>query len=161
MLIYTYGKTLLTPGERIGFIALPPEMPQRDELGPAIMASQVIAGHVFPNAVLQYALPELERMTIDIADLQRKRDRLVSGLRAAGYHLHVPEGTFYLLPRSPLPDDRAFVARLARRGILCLPGTAFEMPGYFRLSATASDDMIERVLPGFAAEMQAVEAQAA
>ena len=154
-LIYTYGKTLLTPGQRVGYIALPPEMPQRDELGPAIMVAQTVAGHIFPNALLQHALPDLERLSIDIPQLQRKRDRLVSGLRAAGYQLHVPDGTFYLLPRSPLPDDRAFVARLGERGIFCLPGSVMEMPGYFRLSATASDDMIERALPGFAAELQA------
>jgi aspartate aminotransferase len=160
-LIYTYGKTLLTPGQRVGFIALPPEMPQRDQLGPAIMVSQTIAGHVFPNALLQHALPDLERLSIDIAHLQRKRDRLVAGLRAAGYQLHVPEGTFYLLPRSPLSDDLEFVGRLARRGIFCLPGSAMEMPGYFRLSATASDDMIERALPGFAAELQAAQEAAA
>jgi aspartate aminotransferase len=29
-----------------------------------------------------------------------------------------------------------------------------ELPGYFRISLTANDDMIERALPGFAAAMQ-------
>jgi aspartate aminotransferase len=157
-LVYTYGKTLLTPGQRVGFIALPPQMPQRDEIGAALLVSQLVGGCIFPNAVLQYALPELEQLSIDIPHLQRKRDRLVTGLRAAGYELHVPEGTFYLLPRSPLADDTAFVSLLAQKGVYCLPGSIMEMPGYFRLSATASDEMIERGLPKLAAALQEIRA---
>jgi aspartate aminotransferase len=149
-LIYTYGKTLLTPGERIGYIALPPTMPGREQLREAILAAQVITGYGFPNAVLQYAVPELEGLSIDVAQLQRRRDRIVDSLRGMGYQLTVPEGTFYVLVRSPLVDDMAFVQRLADEGILCLPGAIFEAPGYFRISLTGNDGMIERALPGFA-----------
>jgi aspartate aminotransferase len=76
---------------------------------------------------------------------------LAGALREVGYDVHLPEGTFYLLPRAPLADDWAFVERLAEHNILCLPGTVVELPGYFRISLTANDDMIERALPGFAA----------
>src|SRR5690606_41719709 len=62
LLIYTYGKTLLTPGQRIGYIALPPTMPARDELRNALMAAQVVTGFAFPNALLQHSLAELETM---------------------------------------------------------------------------------------------------
>ncbi len=150
-LLYTYGKTLLTPGQRIGYIALPPTMPDREALRPALTASQLATGYAFPNALLQHALPELEGLSIDLAHLQRKRDTLVRALREAGYEVHLPEGTFYLLPRSPLADDWAFVERLAEHNILCLPGVVTEAPGYFRISLTANDDMLERALPGFAA----------
>jgi len=70
-----------------------------------------------------------------------------------GYELDVREGTFYLLPRSPLADDGAFIELLAEHHVFCLPGTVVEMPGRFRISLTASDDMIERALPGFKAAM--------
>jgi aspartate aminotransferase len=70
-----------------------------------------------------------------------------------GYSVHVPEGTFYLLPRSPLADDLAFIERLATHDVFCLPGTVVEMPGYFRISLTANDDMIARALTGFAAAL--------
>lgn len=66
------------------------------------------------------------------------------GLRQAGYEVATPEGTFYLMLRSPIADDVAFAKELAAAGLFCLPGTVLEMPGYFRLSATASDEMIER-----------------
>jgi aspartate aminotransferase len=153
-LIYTYGKTLLTPGQRLGYIALPPSMPDREQIRLALLTSQLMTGYAFPNALLQHALPDLEGLSIDIAHLQRKRDRLVGALRELGYSLHVPEGTFYLLPRAPMADDVAFTELLAEYDILCLPGTLVELPGYFRISLTATDDMIERGLPGFAAAMQ-------
>lgn len=151
LIIYTYGKTLLVPGQRIGYIALPPDLPDRAEVTQALFAGQMMVGYAFPNNLLQYALPELEELTIDIAHLQAKRDRMVAGLRAAGYTLHVPEGTFYLLVKSPWKDDLAFCELLGEHGILVMPGSVFEMPGYFRISLTANDEMIDRALPGFAA----------
>jgi aspartate aminotransferase len=79
---------------------------------------------------------------------------MVSALREMGYELHVPEATFYLLVRSPMPDDVRFTDLLAEERILAMPGTMLEAPGTFRISLTASDDMIERALPGFAAAMK-------
>lgn len=156
-LIYTYGKTLLTPGQRLGYIALPPAMPNRQQFRHTLFVAQIVTGFAFPNALLQHALPDLEPLSIDVAHLQQKRDRLVEALREMGYELHVPEGTFYLLVRSPEADDQAFLERLAARDIFCLPGTIVESPGYFRISLTANDEMIERALPGFAAALAEVE----
>ncbi|MCA9986911.1 MAG: aminotransferase class I/II-fold pyridoxal phosphate-dependent enzyme, partial [Anaerolineales bacterium] len=85
----------------------------------------------------------------DMEQMQVKRDRLVEGLREAGYEVHAPEGTFYLLPKAPLADDIAFADQLAAEGVLVLPGTICEMPGYLRLSLTANETMIERALPIF------------
>jgi aspartate aminotransferase len=82
--------------------------------------------------------------------LQRKRDLMVSALRDMGYDVHVPEGTFYLLPRSPIGDDVAFTEMLAAKKVFVLPGTLCEIPGYFRISLTANQEMIERSLPRFA-----------
>lgn len=151
LMIYTYGKTLLIPGQRIGYIALPPDLPGRAEIGQALFAAQTLVGWAFPNNVMQYALPELEDLTIDLAHLQAKRDRMVAELSAAGYTLHTPEGTFYLVVKSPWEDDLAFCELLGQHGILVMPGAVFEMPGHFRISLTANDAMIERALPGFAA----------
>ena len=153
-LIYTYGKTLLTPGERIGFIVLPAEMPGKEQMRPAIFASQFVIAYAFPNALLQHALADLDKLSISIEHLQGKRDFMMGALQEMGYELHSPEGTFYLLPHSPLKDDFAFCEQLMARKIFCLPGIAAEMPGFFRISLTANDDMIQRSLPGFAAAIQ-------
>ncbi|MBI1282378.1 MAG: aminotransferase class I/II-fold pyridoxal phosphate-dependent enzyme [Anaerolineaceae bacterium] len=153
LLLYTYGKTLLTPGQRIGYISLPPTMPDREPLRVAFMSSQVIAGWSFPNALLQHSLADLEKVSIDIPHLQQKRDRLVSALQHSGYEVHVPQGTFYLLPKSPWHDDWAFTELLAEHNIFVLPGKVVELPGYFRISLTANNEMIESAIPGFAAAM--------
>jgi aspartate aminotransferase len=150
MMAYSYGKTLLAPGQRIGYLALPPTMPNREQLRQDIFIAQIANAYAFPTAVLQRALPELERLSIDIDQMQRKRDRMVSALREIGYSVHSPEGTFYLFPKSPIADDWAFVAQLEERNIYCHPGSISEWPGYFRISLTASEEMIEQSLPGFA-----------
>lgn len=154
--IYTYGKTLLTPGQRLGYVAMPPTMPGRSPLRQALYTAQLVTGFAFPNALLQHALPDIEDLSIDVQHLQEKRDWLVRELREVGYELHVPQGTFYLLVRSPLADDNAFLDRLAAHDVFCLPGSLVECPGYFRISLTANETMIRRALCGFAAAFQGV-----
>lgn len=155
-LVYTYGKQLLAPGERIGYIALPPAMPasDREALRGAITMAQLVTGWAYPNAVPQYALGDIEDLVIDLAHLQRKRDRMVSALQAMGYLLHSPEATFYLLPRCPWADDGPFVEHLAKQDVWVLPGALVERPGTFRISLTASDAMIERALPVLASAVR-------
>jgi aspartate aminotransferase len=126
---YSYGKTLLAPGQRIGFLTVPPTLPGRTELSDEIFVHQIAAAWAFPNALLQHALADLERLSIDIGALERHRDRLVPALRAIGYDASMPEGTFYTMACSPIPDDAAFAETLARHRVLVLPGSVVEVPG--------------------------------
>jgi aspartate aminotransferase len=157
LVLYTYAKTLLTPGERIGYIAAPPTVHDRERLGAAILLAQFASGWAFPNATLQRALGDLEGLSIDIAALTRRRDRMAAALSAMGYEICVPEGTFYMMVRSPIADDLAFTEQLAAHDTFVLPGTAVERPGWFRLSLTASDAMVERGLPGFEAALRSAQ----
>ncbi|MCA1840523.1 MAG: aminotransferase class I/II-fold pyridoxal phosphate-dependent enzyme [Actinomycetota bacterium] len=148
-LIYSYGKQLLAPGQRIGYIALPPGFPDRDAVEGALIASQFVTGYAFPNALLQHALVDLDHLSIDIKHLHSKRDLMIESLRSYGYEVHSPDATFYLMPKSPTPDDWEFSEWLAARDIFVLPGSMMDLPGYFRISLTASDEMIEKALPVF------------
>jgi aspartate aminotransferase len=149
LVTYSYGKTLLAPGMRIGYIAIPPGISGRDELRERIFLAQFATGFAFPNALLQHAIGDLEGLSIDVGALQRRRDRLVPALRSMGYAAILPEGTFYSMVRSPIDDDRAFSDILSRHDVLVLPGSVVELPGWFRVSLTASDEMVERSLVGF------------
>lgn len=149
LLIYTYAKTLLAPGQRIGYVALSPNMPDKEMLRMALFVAQANAGYLFPNAIMQYAVADLEKMSLDLITLQKRRDLVVNSLASMGYEPSCPEGTFYIVVKSPWADDLAFCEHLAKHRILCLPGSALELPGYFRISLTASDTMVERALPGF------------
>jgi aspartate aminotransferase len=126
-----------------------PDFPDRESMAYRIMIQQLAAGWGFPNALLQHAIGDLEGLSIDIAALQARRDRMVPALTEMGYEVTRPEGTFYLMVRSPDPDDIAFTARLADLGALVLPGAIVESPGWFRISLTASDEMVERGLEVF------------
>jgi aspartate aminotransferase len=148
-LIYTYGKTLVAPGQRLGYIAMPPTMPDREELREALFVAQTVTGYAFPNALMQYAMGDLEKASVDVPALQRRRDRVVSALTEMGYETVTPEATFYVMVRSPMADDTAFARRLAEEDVFVLPGRLFELPGWFRISLTGNDDMVDRALPGF------------
>ncbi len=148
--VYTYGKVLLAPGQRIGYAALPPHMPEAEHLGKAMQAVQMIKGWSFPNALLQHALGDLEQICVDMEHLQQKRDRLVDALQGQGYQVYRPEGTFYVMVRTPCGEDARFVDLLNSYDVFCIPGTLMDFPGHFRLSLTASDDMIDQALPKFA-----------
>lgn len=149
LISYSYGKILLTPGQRIGWLAWTPGMADRESLRSAVFMAQIAGGWMFPSAVMQRSLEALENLSIDLAELERKRDLAVGELGDAGYELWKPDGTFYLWCRSPEPDDVAFAGRLADDGVLVLPGTTCGAPGYFRISLTATAEMIEDSLPVF------------
>ncbi len=149
-LLYTYAKTLLSPGSRLGYIAVGPDAEGGEELRAALQIGQITLGWAYPVSILQHAIPDLNAMGPDIPALQQRRDTLVSTLREQGYEVVEPQGTFYVLVRSPIEDDRRFAEVLRTHDVFVLPGAMFEMPGWFRLSVTANDDMVERSLPGFA-----------
>lgn len=154
---YSYGKVLLAPGLRIGYLAICPNMPaaEREELQSFAMTSQVAQGWGFPDAPLQYAVEDLEKLSIDIGALQDKRDRLHGALTQWGYRMTKPTGTFYLWGQAPGGDALSFTRRLADQGVFAMPGTLFDRPKDFRVCLTASREMIEASLPVFQANAQA------
>jgi aspartate aminotransferase len=153
---YSYGKQLLAPGMRIGYLTWPPMMPDRDRLRDDAFIHQMAMGWAFPNALLQHSLAELEPLCIDLDALERRRERLLSALREMGYQTTWPQGTFYALVQSPIDDDEAFCRVLNQNNVLVLPGTIVEAPGWFRISLTASNAMIEQSIPAFAAALKSV-----
>jgi aspartate aminotransferase len=105
---------------------------------------------------MQHAMVDLEKAIIDIPAMQRRRDVMVSALTEMGYETVTPEGTFYVMVRSPIADDQEFVRRLAGEAVFVLPGRMFEIPGWFRISLTANDAMVERSLAGFGRALESV-----
>ncbi len=94
-------------------------------------------------------LPDLETLSIDQAALARRRDRLMSTMAENGYETLPPEGTFYLWSKWPEGNPEQLWTDLADRNVFVLPGSIMNAPGYFRISLTASDEMVERALPAF------------
>ncbi|MHC1743089.1 MAG: pyridoxal phosphate-dependent aminotransferase [Syntrophobacteraceae bacterium] len=154
----SYSKDLSLPGERIGFVGIHPEADDVDNLKGALALANRILGFVNAPGLMQRLIVELQGATVDVSIYQRKRDVLVSGLKAAGYELTVPPGAFYLFPRSPLPDDVEFVRILQEENILTVPGSGFGGPGHFRIAYCVDDGTIERSLPGFRRALERAQA---
>jgi aspartate aminotransferase len=98
---------------------------------------------------MQYAVPDLENLSIDLTALTWRRDVLSAALTNAGYDVLPPDGTFYLWTKWPDGDPATYWNRLADRNVFVLPGSTMNAAGYFRISLTASDAMVERALPAF------------
>jgi len=151
LISYSYGKVLLSPGQRLGYLAVSPLMPRetRKAIREVTFSAQMALGWTFPSALMQHAVPALESLSIDQAALARRRDQLVPALAAAGYRPLDPEGTFYLFSRWPEGDPETLWNQLADRDVFVLPGSILAAPDCFRISLTASDAMVEMALPVF------------
>ena len=149
---YSYGKVLLAPGQRLGYLAISPLMPaaERQALRDALFPTQMALGWCYPNAVMQNAVPQLEQLSIDVQALARRRDALGAALARGGHTVLPPEGTFYLWVKWAAGDPEQQWNALADRSVFVLPGGMMNAPDYFRISLTASDEMVARALPAFA-----------
>jgi aspartate aminotransferase len=151
IVVHSHSKDLSIPGERIGYAAVNPDLPEGGpELCQALALANRVLGFVNAPSLMQLALAGLQGVAVDVGLYQRRRDLFVRGLRSIGYRLTEPAGAFYLFPESPLADDEAFVALLKEEKILAVPGRGFAGPGHFRLCFCAPEEAIERSLPGFA-----------
>ncbi|MGD0022006.1 MAG: pyridoxal phosphate-dependent aminotransferase [Smithellaceae bacterium] len=150
IIAYSYSKTLSLPGERIGYIAMNPEIEHGADLVNAMILCTRILGYVNAPALMQRIIARLQDARVDTKIYQKKRDLLCEGLAKAGYKFEKPEGAFYLFVQSPIPDDVAFVKTLLQKNILVVPGSGFGGPGYFRIAFCVDDATIINSLEGFA-----------
>jgi aspartate aminotransferase len=146
---WSWSKAQALSGERIGYLALPPELPGIEQLRSACTIAHRILGYINAPAIWQHVAAAEPDATIDIGDYQARRNLLCDAMTAMGYDAPRPQGSFYVFPKTPIPDDIAFIGLLQREGILAVPGTGFGRPGYMRLSLTIPRKAIERSLAGF------------
>lgn len=145
----SYSKDLCLAGERIGYIAVHPEMEEKDKLLGALVLANRILGFVNAPALMQRLIARLQGITVDPMIYQKKRDMLVATMKEIGYEFIVPKGAFYLFPKSPIADDVEFVRILQEELILVVPGSGFGKPGYFRIAFCVEDEVILRSFEGF------------
>ncbi len=152
----SHSKDLALPGERIGVAVVHPEATDADQLIAAMTFAIRTLGFVNAPAMMQQAVADLQRVTVDVDSYRRRRDLFYGGLIDAGYECIEPGGAFYLFPKSPVPDDVELVRALQKELILAVPGSGFGRPGYFRLSYCVPTEMIERALPGLKRVREAI-----
>jgi aspartate aminotransferase len=154
ILVTSFSKDLSLPGERIGYIAVHPQVEDKKIIINGLILCNRILGFVNAPALMQRLIPSLLEISVDIDIYQHKRDILCEGLKDAGYNFIMPAGTFYLFPETPIPDDVEFIRDLQEENILTVPGSGFGAPGYFRIAYCVEDETITKALPGFARVME-------
>lgn len=148
---YSYSKSLSLPGERIGYLVIPKEVDDFENVVAAANVANRILGFVNAPSFMQKVIAECLDATVDIEVYNRNRTLLYNKLTEYGYECIKPQGAFYLFVKSLEEDDAAFVKKAKEHRLLLVPGSSFAGPGYVRISYCVDYDMIERSLPAFLA----------
>ena len=142
--VTSHSKDLALPGERIGYICASPRITNLKPLMDAMIFSNRILGFINAPALMQRLVSRFQKNSVDVLEYQKKRDTLYNILVEVGLSVVKPMGAFYIFPKSPIPDDIAFVRELQKHRILAVPGVGFGTPGHFRLAYCIPMDVIER-----------------
>jgi aspartate aminotransferase len=151
VMIHSFGKALALQGQRIGYVAVSPQMPDRQDVRTDMERCVRLMGFGSPASLMQHAVCELVNYRPSTKALAAKHALVRTALRSYGYEICDGGATFYVYVKSPLADDFAFAELLASHGVLVVPSTLFHESGYVRLSLTARSESIAAALPAFAA----------
>lgn len=146
---YSYSKSLSLPGERIGYLVIPNEAADFEQLSAAANVATRILGFVNAPSLQQRVIARCIDAKVDVAVYDKNRRLLVDNLRKFGYECASPDGAFYLFVKTLEEDDAAFTAKAKEFNLLVVPGSAFACPGYVRIAYCVDYDMIVRALPAF------------
>lgn len=149
IVVSSYSKDLSLPGERIGYVAVHPDIEEKGALLNALTLANRILGFINAPALMQRAVAELQDASVDTTIYARRKELICRILGEAGYSFTEPKGAFYVYPRSPIASDVDFVAHLLEDKILTVPGVGFGTPGYFRIAFCVGEDVIARSAEGF------------
>lgn len=147
---YSYSKSLSLPGERIGYLVIPDEASDSENLIAAANVATRILGFVNAPTLQQKAVKACLNEKTDISFYNRNRETLYNGLKELGFECIKPEGAFYLFVKSPVEDEKKFCAEAKKYNILIVPGSSFGCPGYVRIAYCVSYETIVNSLPKFA-----------
>lgn len=146
---YSFSKSLSLPGERIGYLVIPDEAADSEDLQAAASVATRILGFVNAPTLQQKMLVKCLNEKTDISYYDRNRETLYKGLTECGFSCIKPEGAFYMFMKSPVEDEKAFCAAAKKYNILIVPGSSFGCPGFVRIAYCVAYETIVNSLPKF------------
>jgi aspartate aminotransferase len=144
--VYSFGKTALLQGQRVGYVAVSPRMDGGEEMARDLVRLCRVTSLYAPTALMQRVIGRLLEHRPDLTPFRARRRRALDALDAMGWDVVPSDATFFLYPRVPGGDAEKLVETLARRGTLVLPAEVFHHTGHVRLSLTCTDAALERAL---------------
>ena len=145
----SFSKSLSMAGERVGYLAANPAMPDVDKLIAAVTITTRTLGFVNAPIIGQKLANAIIDSGVDLDIYADRRRKMAAVLDGAGLSYAMPQGAFYVFPAVPGGDDVAFVEKLLEQNILAVPGRGFGCPGYIRISFSVETDTIVRSAEGF------------
>jgi aspartate aminotransferase len=155
IVVNSYSKSLSLPGERIGYIAVGPEIADKDDVLNGLIFATRTLGYVNAPALMQRIVAELTEARVDVGVYARRRDALTAILDEAGIEYAQPEGAFYLFCKVPTKkggdtaSDMAFVDHLKQHLILGVPGSGFGKSGWLRFAYCIDEKIIRASATAF------------
>ncbi|MDQ2087162.1 pyridoxal phosphate-dependent aminotransferase [Herbivorax sp. ANBcel31] len=148
-IVNSFSKSLSLPGERVGYIAVNPDISDFDTVINSLIFCNRILGFVNAPAFFQKVIGYSLNANVDVEMYKARRDKLYEILTNTGFSCIKPQGAFYLFPKSPIEDDVAFAKSALKYNLLLVPGKGFGCPGYFRLTYCVSLETIENSYTAF------------
>ena len=146
---YSYSKSLSLPGERIGYLVMPDELDDFENIVQAASVANRILGFVNAPSLIQRTVARCVDAEVDVAAYNANRELLYGNLIDMGYECIKPQGAFYIFVKAFEEDDKAFCAKAKEFNLLLVPGSTFGGPGYVRIAYCVDPEMIKRSLPAF------------
>lgn len=148
---YSFSKSLSLPGERIGYLVIPDEAADSEDVISAAGTATRILGYVNAPSLMQKAVAKCLDAQADVLYYDRNREDLYNGLKEMGFECIKPQGAFYLFMKSPVADEKVFCEAAKKQHILIVPGSSFACPGYVRIAYCVAHETIINSMPGFKA----------
>lgn len=149
LVCYSFSKSLSIPGERIGYVLVPPVVTDAKSVYQAVCGAGRALGYVCAPSLLQKIIPYCIGQTSDISVYDTNRKLLMSKLTEFGFTVVKPDGAFYLFLKSPVEDANEFCEKAKEFEIIFVPSDDFGCKGYVRISYCVSTAQIEKALPAF------------
>lgn len=149
LVCYSWSKSLSLPGQRMGYVIVPDEVTDSKLVYAAVAGAGRSLGYVNAPGLFQRVCAMCADVSADVAIYETNKNLLVNGLRDMGFHVVEPGGTFYMFPRTLIPDDVAFCEKAKDFNLLIVPGTGFGCPGHTRISYCVPTERAEKSLEAF------------
>ena len=151
LVCYSYSKSLSLPGERIGYIAVCPQMNDCNNIYLAVCGAGRSLGYVCAPSLFQHVIAKCINAKVNVEAYKENRDILYDNLTAYGYECVKPDGAFYLFVKALEDDAYKFFERAKAHEILVVPCDDFGIKGYVRIAYCTDKSKVIGALPAFEA----------